>query len=155
VGFPVPGAAALLDLGGALVEADPVAHVQGGTAALAGPPAAPVPGPRQVVAPAEVVVADDLGVDEAVDALGAHPPQLAGDLFRRPARRQPRQHLVAQLGIAIEAAAAPAPCLRLLLRIDRAVANLHPAVAPHLPSNGRWRAIQSCSDLPDRTAFGR
>jgi hypothetical protein len=103
-------------------------------------------------------VATDLGIDEAVDGLDpdrglALAPGSSGDLFGRPAAGELVQHNLAQADIAIELAAAPAPRLCLLLGEGRPVAR--PAIALQLPSNRRWRAIQSCSDLPDRPPFGR
>lgn len=40
------------------------------------------------------------------------------------------------------------------LGIGRLVADLAAAVTLHLPRDRRWRAIQSCRDLPDRAAIG-
>jgi len=47
-------------------------------------------------------------------------------------------------------AAAPAAGSRLIVGVARLVADLGPAIALQLPSNARWRAIQSRRDLPDR-----
>jgi hypothetical protein len=42
----------------------------------------------------------------------------------------------------------------LLLSVTRLVADQASAIALYLTSNARWRAIQSCRDLPDRAAIG-
>src|SRR5690606_11009875 len=101
VGLPMTGRLAVQHLVGPLVERHPMAHMQGWTAALAGAPAPLRLGPRQVVAPGEVVVPTDLGVDEAIDALMAEAnrpvaPEPAGDLLGRPAGLQLAEHLLAQ-----------------------------------------------------------
>ena len=57
-------------------------------------------------------------------------------------------------GIAGQAGAAPAPRAGLRRRIPRPVALLAGAIAFQLARNGRWRAIQSCSDLPERAPLG-
>jgi hypothetical protein len=101
------------------------------------------------------MVATDLGIDEAIDAFVAEtrqtlPPEPAGDLLGRPAGLQLAEDPLAQGGIAIEPTAIPASRLRLGIGIKRLIAHLTASVALQLPGDGRWRAIQSCSDLPDR-----
>jgi hypothetical protein len=56
--------------------------------------------------------------------------------------------------LAVEAGARPAPRLRLFLGVTCFVADLASSVAPHLARDRRWRAIQSCRDLPDRAPVG-
>jgi len=78
-------------------------------AAAASEPTPPRLGARQIVTPAIVVGATDLGVDEAVDALVADDRsavvggQAAGDLLGRPAGIEPIEHEIPQGIIAIEA----------------------------------------------------
>src|ERR1700730_2506361 len=94
---------------------------------------------RQIAAPAVVLGAGHLGVDEAIDALvGDHlapvfAGQAAGDLFWRPAACEPFHHRTAQAGLPFEATARPAPCSCLLIGIGRLVANLNTLVALQLP----------------------
>ena len=115
---------------------------------------------RQIATPAIVLSARDLGVDEAVDALVADHQvagfarKPAGHLLRRPALGQALKHGTPQARLAFEARTHPAPRLRLFLRITRFIADIAAAIAPQLPSDRRWRAIQICSNLPDRTTFG-
>jgi hypothetical protein len=115
---------------------------------------------RQVAAPAVVFGARDLGVDEAVDALVADrrgatlTGQPAGDLFRRPACSEALENGAAQAGLPFQARARPAPRLRSLVSITWFVTNVATTVAPYLTRDRRWRAIQSCRDLPDRSPVG-
>jgi len=115
---------------------------------------------RQIVPPAVVFGAGDLGVDEAVDALVADhgAPGLAGqatgDLLGRPAFGEPLKHCAAQLRFSFEARARPAPRSRLFLGVTGFVTDVTAAIALELARDGRRRAIQSCRDLPDRAANG-
>ena len=156
VGFPMAGDGAAFDFCRPLAQRHPVTHVQGRTAALLAASAALELAAGQVMAPAEVVVTPDLGVDEPVDGLGgdsvAGP---SGHLLGRPAGPQLAKHLIAQHLVAVELAAAPAAGQCLLLSIDRLIADLGTAIALQLSSHRRWRAIQTCSDLPDRAPLGR
>ena len=110
--------------------------------------------------PAIILGAGDLGVDEAIDAfvadreVSALAAQAPGDLLGGPTLGKAAQNDALQLGLAFEARAHPAPCPRLLMGIARLVSDLSAAIASYLPSNGRWRAIQSCRDLLDRAPFG-
>lgn len=87
IGLPIAGAAAPGDLGRAFGDGEAVLDEAGRAAALAAAKAAPALAARQEVAPAIVLAAGDLGMDEAVDALVAdHRPaglarQAPGDLF--------------------------------------------------------------------------
>src|SRR4051812_1373340 len=117
-------------------------------------------GAWQIMAPAIVLGACDLSVDEAVDTLVTDHPvpvltgEPAGNLFGRPAMGETLQHRAAQLGLALQARADPASCLRLLVGITRLVTHRPATVALHLTRDARWRAIQSCRDLPDRAPVG-
>jgi hypothetical protein len=114
----------------------------------------------QIEAPAVVLGAGDLSVDEAVDALVADhraarfAGQPTGHLFGGPAMREPIEHGAAQGGLAFQARPRPAPRPRLLLSVTGFVRDTAATVASYLARDGRWRAIQSCSDLPDRLSFG-
>ena len=115
VGFPVAGLAAIAGGLGALGDADAVLDEQGGAAALlAAPPSAGL-GSGQIVAPAAVVGALHLGVDEPIDGLHADhrapaglPLEPADDLLGRPGLSQQVQNPPPQRVIAIEPRAAPA-----------------------------------------------
>ena len=123
------------------------------------PTAPPLP-PPQELAPRIVLRPRDLRVDEPVDALvrGNAPASLSlqppRHCLRRPPQSQPTQHIVPELVVPVQPCAAPAPCMGLLVGIHRPVAATLRAVALQLPSNRRWRAIQSCCDLPDRAPLG-
>src|SRR5690606_28257542 len=97
VGLPMAGAGARGNGGGAPVEADASGDVQRRAAASARAASAPIFAARQVMAPAEVVVPVDLGVDEPVDGLcpyrRAVTPAASGDLLGRPAGGKPGQDL--------------------------------------------------------------
>src|ERR1700732_3033152 len=98
-------------------------------------------------------------MDEAVDAFRRDhraamlSGQKATNLFWRPTATKAFQHLRAQPGVALQPRALPAPPPGLGLRIGRFVADLPPAVALQLSGYSRWRAFQSCRDLPDRAAL--
>src|SRR3546814_21185052 len=104
------------------------AVVDRGTIGVARPAALGTPSPlvfgaREVEAPAPVVGAFELGIDEAVDALVADDlmASFAGEaarhLFGRPASRAPVEHLPPQGIIAVQQGPGPAPGLGLRLRI--------------------------------------
>ena len=124
VGFPVPGLVTIAGGLGALCDADAVLDMQGRAATPLASPAATGLGPGQIVAPAAVVGALHLGVDEPIDGLYAdHRPsagltlEAPGDLFGGPGLGQQVEHLAAQRVVAIQARAVPAPGSRLLLSI--------------------------------------
>ena len=131
-----------------------------GAAALAPAAAALGLGAGEKVAPGIVLGAADLGVDETVDRLMGDDGvpgvagQTPGDLFRGPALLEAGEDLGAQGGVAVEARPAPAAGVRLLVGIARLVALGAGGIALQLPSNRRWRAIQSCRDLAARGAGG-
>jgi len=155
IGLPMPEGVSELDLGRAQSDGNTAFDqaVRGTTGAAA---ASFVLGSGQVQAPRTVVGSADLIIDEAIDALmtdagrGLGAVQPTGDLLGRPAAAEAIQHEVAQLGIAFQARALPAPGGGLLLRIDRFVADLRTAIALQLARDARWRAIQSCRDLAER-----
>ncbi len=115
---------------------------------------------RQIVAPAIILGASHLGIDEAVDALVADhvaaglAGQTASDLFGGPAAGERLEDGATQVGLPFQARARPAPRARLFLGVTRFVTDVTAAIAPHLARDRRWRAIQSCRDLPDRAATG-
>jgi hypothetical protein len=141
VGFPVARGAPVTDDGRPFSQANTAFDEGYRAAALAGtaPPLALAV--RQIVAPAIVLGAFDLGIKEAVDALvGDHLAsvifgQPAGDLLWRPAHRKTLEHSAAQGGLPGQARAHPAPLLRSLLSISRLVSDPTTAIALQLPSN--------------------
>jgi hypothetical protein len=78
----------------------------------------------------------------------------AGGQLRRAAALEVIEDGFAQLGLAFETRPRPAPRSGLLVGIGRLIAELAAAVAVQLTSDRRWRAIQSCRNLPDRAPFG-
>ena len=161
IGFPMARGLAVGSGGGPFCQGPPVVDAGGGAAAPAPAPAPAPLGAGEVVTPGPVRLgAGGLGVDEAINGLvGDHgpaglPSEPARDLFRRPAVFEAGEHLRAQGGIPVEAGAAPAAGTGLLLGIAGLVALLAGGIALQLARNGRWRAIQSCSDLPERGPLG-
>jgi len=156
VGFPVPWRLPIAGFGGSLRDGD-TAFDEGRRAAAAGAsPSAFAFGAREIEPPAIVLGAGDLGVDEAVDGLVADDRsaglalETASDLLGRPAAGETFKDGAAQVGLAFEARALPAPRPRLLVGERRLIADFAATVALKLASDRRWRAIQSCRDLPDR-----
>jgi hypothetical protein len=160
VGLPMAGAGAIGGCWRSFGDGNTAFDEACGAAALAAAQAPLALAARQIVAPAVVFGAGDLGVDEAVDAFVADHlvANLAGkptcDLLGGPALGQTLEDGTAQVGLAVEAGARPAPRLRLFLGVTCFVADLASSVAPHLARDRRWRAIQSCRDLPDRAPVG-
>ena len=160
IGFPLPRGLAVRGGCGPFPPGVPVLE-QGRRTALAAAPA-PLPlGTGPVGPPGTALLrARGLGLAEAVDGLGGEdrparvPPAPARDLLRRPALFEPGEHRGTPGGRAVEAGAAPAPGAGRLLSIGGAVALLAGGIALQLASNGRWRAIQTCSDLPARAPRG-
>jgi hypothetical protein len=160
VGLPMAGAVAVGGGGRSFGYGNTAFDEGCGAAALAAAQATPALAARQIVPPAVILGAGDLGIDEAVDALvtdhlaAGLAGEAAGDLLGRPTLGETLEDGSAQLGLAFEARARPAPRPRLFLGVTCFVADLAAAVAPHLARDCRWRAIQSCRDLPDRAPFG-
>jgi hypothetical protein len=160
VGFPMAGAVAVGDRRRSFGYGDTAFDQACGTATPAAAETALALAARQIVPPAVVLGAGDLGVDEAVDALVADhlvatlASESAGDLLGRPASGEMLENVAAQVGLAFEARARPASRLRLFLGVTWFVSDLAAAVAPHLARDRRWRAIQSCRNLPDRAPVG-
>src|SRR4051794_10910665 len=121
------GGGAILDFGGTIMDRPAVAEEQ--CAALLDPAALELAA-QQVSAPATVVGALQLGVDEAIDGLVADDSaavlacEAAGDLLGRPTVGEMVEDLLAQCLVAFEARAGPAPRRRLLLGIARSIADL-------------------------------
>src|SRR5262245_6847774 len=160
VSFPVSRGLAVGSGRGSFGHGNTVFDEGCGAAAAATAEAALALAAGQIEAPVVVLGAGDLGVDETVDALVADhrvtrfASQPTGHLFGRPAVREPLEYGAAQGGVAVQARPRPAPRPRLLLSVTGFVRDPAATVAPYLPRDGRWRAIQSCSDLPDRLSFG-
>ena len=156
VGFPVAWIEPIGGHSGALMDRRAVLDVQGGATAFAAPPTALALGAGKIVAPGVVLGAGDLGGDEAIDGfmadhgLAVFAGQASGDLLGRPAAGQPVEDLGLKVGIAQQPAPAPAPGFGLLASIGRLVGGRAAGVARQLPRDARWRAIQSCRNLPDR-----
>ena len=131
-------------IGWPLCERHAVGDEGGGAAGLARAPAALGLPARQVVAPVIVVVAGDLGVDEAIDGLGADaggPGALSG---RRSARATSRWPV------------APEPCAATQHR-GRACCRSNGALWP----SGRHRQVRSppwrrcCASAPEPPTMAR
>jgi len=84
------------------------------------------------------------------EGLGCIAPGHLADLLGRPAAFEATQNEGAQIVVAFQTRALPAPGAGLLLGIGGLVADLGAMVAFQLARYCRWRAIQSCRDLPDR-----
>ena len=154
IGLPMPGDGAVDR--GALGDGDSMLDEPGGAAALAAAEAALGFASGQVVAPGVVLRPGDLSVDEPVDRLVAD--HLTACFQCQPPRNilggaPPLEQLKnggLELGLALELAALPAPGVGLLAGVFGQIALHNRAIAFQLPSNARWRAIQSCRDLPER-----
>jgi hypothetical protein len=116
-------------------------------------------GSGEIVPPSVVLGAGDLGVEEAIDGLVADAGlcllagEAAGDLLGRPTLLEAVEDGLAQDGVSFELGAFPAARFGLLAGVSGAVSDLASGVAVDLASDRRWRAIQICSDLPDRAAL--
>src|SRR5262249_50869013 len=160
VGFPVAGGLAIGGVGRPFGHGNTAFDEACGASATSAAEASLALPARQIATPAVVLLAGDLGVDEAVDALVADHPaagfagEPASNLLGGPASGQTLEHSAAQGGVAFEASPRPAPRPGLFLSVTCFVADVSAAVAPQLPRDRRWRAIQSCRDLPDRAAIG-
>jgi hypothetical protein len=113
------------------------------------------------MAPTVILVAGDLGIDEAIDRLNADhrlavaAPRPPDDLFGRPALAEFGQDTLAQAVVAVELAAVPAPRPGQLLGMAWLVADRAAGIALQLPGDGRWRAANSRRDLAERISFAR
>ena len=160
VGLPMAGAVTPLHLAGPLCNGNTALDEACAAAALAAVDPAFGLSARQVVAPGIVVVAADLGIDEAVDGLVADDrvPGLEGQaprhLLWRAALGEGLEDGRPEFGLAVELGALPAPGLGLFGSKGRTIAHRAAGIALQLPRNARWRAIQSCSDLAERTPLG-
>ena len=159
IGFPMSGNGAGVNDGGTLSDGHPLLNEVCGASALMSAKATLGLGAGQIVAPGIVVVAGDLGIDEAVDGLVADEatavlqPEPAGHLFGRQAIAEAFENQRAKLAFAFKLGAGPPSGAGLLFSLGRLV-SLGSLIAPQLARDARWRATQSCSNLPERTAFG-
>ena len=78
----------------------------------------------------------------------------AGNLLGRPALGEAREDTLAQAGVTIQARPRPTTGPGLLMGIRGQVVTGARLISLQLSSNGRWRAIQICSDLPERGSGG-
>jgi hypothetical protein len=96
---------------------------------------------RQIPAPAIILGAGKLGINEAIDALiGDHlPPMLdrepASDLLRRPTACQPLHDVGSQTCLTFQTGTLPAPRVGSLVSVAGSVPNLGTTVAIQLPRN--------------------
>src|SRR3546814_110725 len=138
VDLPMPVLAPVQDMSWPFIDRNAVLDTGQGLMRLAAP-AAPGLGPRQIMAPAIVLGAQDLGLDEAINALmtDAHarlvPRQPSRHLFGRPSHCKTVQHEPAQGWLACHPATPPAPRPGLRARIGRLIADLDAAVPRQLP----------------------
>jgi hypothetical protein len=160
IGLPMTGARAIGGDDGAQGNGDAIFDVLGRASATTAAEAALALATRQIEPPGVVFGAGDLSGDEAIDRLMADDDaaMLAGEpsrnLLWRPATRQARENQGLELGLAQQLAAAPPPRFGSLLGEARLIADFVAAVALQLTSDARWRAIQSCRNLPDRLPSG-
>src|SRR5215212_4704677 len=156
VGFPMAGALAIAGGGRPVGDGQAAGDEVDGAAALPSASAALELCSGQEAAPATVIGAGDLRIDEAVDAfmadarLTALQRQAAGHLLWRQSCAEPGENLLPQRRMTLQTRSLPAACRGALLCHDRFVRFGCRPVALQFPANGRWRAIQTCSDLPDR-----
>ena len=108
VGFPVAWRLPIAGFCGALRERDSAFNEGDGAAAACAAPSALALGAGEIAAPAEIVGAGDLGVDEAVDGLVADARfclvagEAAGDLLWRPALLEALEDCGAQAFVPFE-----------------------------------------------------
>src|SRR5487761_985393 len=156
IGFPMAGTGTIGGAGRTLGDGDAVLDMLDGASAFATAEASLALAARQIEAPGIVLGAGDLSGDEAIDALVADDRatlfagEPAGDLLRRPAAAQALEHDGLERKIAQQLGTAPAAGFGLLAGKARLVVDRAAAVSLQLPSDARWRAIQSCRNLPDR-----
>jgi hypothetical protein len=156
IGFPMAGLSAIGGTERPQSNGNAAFDVVNRTAAPTAAPTAFALAARQIEAPGIVFGAGNLGGDEAIDGLVADDDatvltrQPAGDLLGRPAAAQTIEGQCLQFRIAQQLAAAPATGFRLRVGVTRLVADRRAAIALQLSSDARWRAIQSCRNLPDR-----
>jgi len=128
VALPMSGHAAVLGLARPFGDGDAVLDEVCGASALLTAKAALGFGAGQIAAPGEVLMAGDLGVDEAVDGFVADDRsavlqgQPASGLFRRQAVSEPVEDSGSEGWIAVKFGTFPAPCLGLVLGLCWGVA---------------------------------
>ena len=160
ISLPVTGRLAVGRRLGAFCQGTALGDEGGRTAASAPPPAALGLGARQEMAPLILLGARNLPVDKAIDGLVGDdrrtglPRQVACHLLRGPTLLQVPQHHLPQGVVPLQHAATPAPRPRFVICNLRLVACRWRSISFYLPCNRRWRATQSCSDLPLRRSRG-
>ncbi len=156
IGLPMARVGSVTGFWGSQSNGDTVLDVHGRVAVFWGASAALALAAGEVEPPGVILGASDLSGDEAINgfmtdnrpAFFAREP--AGDLLRRPSLTEAVQDQSLEVGPTQQFAAGPAPCLGLLTGVNGLIPARRRAVALQLPSNARWRAIQTCRDLPDR-----
>src|SRR5262249_16033643 len=135
IGFPMASLSAFIDISRAALNGYTALDVFGWAAASTSPPTALTFAPRQVMAPAVVIGASDLGVDEAVNGFMANDIaffflfQSSRYLGGRPALSAVIEHLALQFTVAHQPRPAPVATLSLLMSIGRLITHLRTAVA--------------------------
>jgi len=141
VGLPVTATDAAANLDRPFCHGNTAFNEACRASALPAPAAAFALAARQIVAPAIVLGAGDLGVDEAIDALvGDHLAPLlqgepAGDLLGRPTACEPLNDGGSQALIAFQARALPPPGAGLLVGVAGSVPDLGAPIALQFPRN--------------------
>ena len=139
IGFPVPAGRAIGGLDGPVCHGNTAFNEVWGAATLSAATASFALAAGQIVSPAVVLGAGNLGIDETIDALiGDHFATLlalepAGDLFGRPSACEPLNDGCSQALVAFEARSFPAPGPGLLLGVAGLVSHLSAAIALQLP----------------------
>jgi hypothetical protein len=141
VGFPMPPSLAIGGLDRPICHGNTAFNEACRASALTAAAAAFALAARQIPAPAIILGAGKLGVDEAIDALVGDylTPMLdsepACDLFRRTAACEPLHDGGSQACLALQTGALPAPRPGLLMGIAGSVPNMGPMVALQFPRN--------------------
>jgi len=141
VGFPMAAGLAIGGLDRPICHGNTAFNEACRASALAAAAAAFALATGQIPAPAIILGAGKLGINEAVDALvGDHLTAMldsepASDLLRRTAACEPLHDGGSQACLALQTRALPAPRPGLLVGVARSVPNMGPMVAPQFPRN--------------------
>jgi hypothetical protein len=139
IGFPMAAGVAIAGLDRPFRQRNTAFNEACRASALPAPAAALALAARQISAPAIVLGASDLGVDEAVDAfVGDHLAPLlkgeaTGDLLGRPTACEPLNNGGSQALVAFQARTLPAPGAGLLVGIAGSVTGLSAPITVQLP----------------------